>query len=72
MKIYYALVTLTTYTSRCITATGELECYIHATSEEEARKIIKSSYADHGVEIVFPDMGDDDVQPPASLMEGLS
>ena len=46
-----------------MTCVGELECYVRATSEEEARKMLIATYGKLGegssIVIEFPDVGDD-------------
>lgn len=58
-----------------MTCVGELECYVRASSEEEARKKLIATYAKLGgdgidpptIVVVFPEMEDEEVAPLGDL-----
>lgn len=52
--IIYCLVYLSTKKDKLI-ASGELECYVPASSAEEAREKLRTYFYPHNVSVTFPD-----------------
>jgi hypothetical protein len=59
INIIYCLVYLSTKKDKLI-ASGELECYVPAKDEDEAREKLRTYFYPHNVSVTFPDEGEEE------------